>query len=60
MSKKVTWLKLFQVFQLRFPRLSKNAARYQRNGYLSILVYFVDGTKMVYDYMEQRGQLITA
>ena len=60
MSKKVTWLKIYQDFQRRFPRLSKNAARYQPNGYLSILVYFVDGTKMVYDYMEHRGQLIMA
>ena len=60
MNKKVTWLEIYQDFQRRFPRLSKNAARYPPNGYLSILVYFMDGTKMVYDYMEQRGRLITA
>lgn len=60
MSKKITWYEIYQDFQRRFPRLSKDAAHYQPNGYLSILVYFRDGTKMVYDYMEQRGQLITA
>ena len=60
MSKKVTWLEIYQDFQRRFPRLSKNAARYQPNGYLSILVYFKKKTKMVYDYMEQSGKMITA
>lgn len=60
MSKKITWLEIYQDFQRRFPRLSKDVARYQPNGYLSILVFFRDGTKLVYDYMEQRGRLITA
>lgn len=60
MSKKITWYEIYQDFRRRFPRLSKDAARYQPNGYLSILVYFRDGTKLVYDYMEQRGRLITA
>lgn len=60
MSKKITWYEIYQDFQRRFPRLSKDAARYQPNGYLSILVFFRDGTKLVYDYMEQRGRLITA
>lgn len=60
MSKKITWFEIYQDFQRRFPRLSKNAAYYQPNGFLSILVYFVDGTKIIYNYMEQRGRLITA
>ncbi|RZS94190.1 hypothetical protein [Cuneatibacter caecimuris] len=60
MSKKITWYEIYQDFQRRFPRLSKDAARYQPNGYLSILVYFRDGTQLIYDYMEQRGRLITA
>lgn len=60
MSKKIAWYEIYQDFQRRFPRLSKDAARYQPNGYLSILVYLRDGTKLVYDYMEQRGRLITA
>lgn len=60
MSKKVTWLEIYQDFQMRFPRLSKTVSGYQPNGYLSILVYFLDGTEMIYNYMERKGQLITA
>lgn len=60
MNKKVTWLEIYRDFQSRFPRLSKKAVHFQANGYMSIIVYFIDGTTMVYDYMEQRGKLITA
>lgn len=59
MSKKITWFEIYQDFQRRFPKLSKNASCYHPNGYLSILVYFMDGTKMIYDYMGKRGRLIT-
>ncbi len=60
MGKKITWLEIYQDFQRRFPTLSKNAVQYRANGYMSILVYFADGSQMVYDYMAQRGKLIFA
>ncbi len=60
MSKKITWLDIYRDFKKHFPTLSKDAVHYQANGYLSILVYFGDGSRMVYDYMEQSGKLITA
>lgn len=60
MSRKITWLEVYRDFQRRFPNLSKRAVHYRANGYLSILIYFMDGSKMIYDYLEQKGELITA
>ncbi|MBS6180554.1 MAG: hypothetical protein KH921_07175 [Erysipelotrichaceae bacterium] len=57
MSKKITWSDIYLDFQRRFPNLSKKAIHYCANGYLSIQVFFDDGSKMNYDYMAQRGQL---
>lgn len=60
MSKKITWLDIYQDFKQRFPNLSKKAIDYHANGYMSILVYFTDGSQMIYDYMERKGKLIIA
>lgn len=58
MRKKITWLDIYNDFKVRLPNLSKGAVHYQPNGYLSILIFFADGSKMVYDYLSERASFL--
>ncbi len=55
---KITWNDIYDEFRKKFPKRSKAAVRYAPYGYMSIMVYFSDGSKMVYDSMAGRGRLI--
>lgn len=55
---KITWNDIYEEFRKKFPQMSKTAIRYAPYGYMSILVYFSDGSKLVYDSMDGRGRLI--
>lgn len=58
MKEKITWLDIYKDFKVRLPNLSKGAVHYQPNGYLSIVVSFADGSKMVYDYLTERASFL--
>lgn len=58
MRDKVTWEDIYADFKRRFPKLSKLSVRYIPYGYLTILIYFSDGGKIIYDYLRQIGQVV--
>lgn len=59
MSEKVTWDSIFQDFERRHPNLAKMVTRYRPSGFLKILVFFSDGSKMAYDFAASSGHFIT-
>lgn len=48
--KKITWNVIFKDFKGRHPKLSKNAIHFEPYDYATILIWFVGGKKMTYDY----------
>lgn len=59
MSKKNMWSEMYESFQSLYPSLKKEAVGYWPNGYMSILVYFPEGLRMVYNEIEHRAKIIT-
>lgn len=55
MSKKITWQDIYNDFKARLPNLSKEAIEYRPYGYLSILIFFTDGSQLVYDFLSERA-----
>lgn len=54
-SEKVTFADVYEDFKARLPNLSKGAAYWKPNGYLSIRIFFWDGSQMIYDYLYKKG-----
>lgn len=60
MKKKNAWSEIYKSFQSIYPNLKKDAVGYCPHGYMSILVYFPDGLRMVYNEVERRARFVTA
>lgn len=60
MSKKNEWAEIYDSFQSLYPSLKKKAVGYCPYSYMSILVYFPDGLRMVYNQIEQRAKPVMA
>lgn len=60
MKQKITWSDIYSEFRTVFPRLSHKAVYYEPFGYMTISVYFSDGSKMIYDAVMKKGRLIVA
>lgn len=58
--RKVTWRDVFDHFKAVYPTLAKSAKDFRPHDYMSIVVYFEDGSKMMYDDVRKRAKLITA
>lgn len=54
-QEKVTFTDVYKDFKARLPNLSKGVSYWQPNGYLSIRIFFRDGSQMVYDYLYKKG-----
>ena len=59
MSKKNIWSQMYESFQSLYPSLKKKAVGYSPRDYMSILVYFPDGVRMVYNEIERRAKFVT-
>ena len=55
---KVTFTDIYKDFKARLPNLSKRVLYWRPNGYLSIQVFFQDGSQMIYDYFYKKGNFI--
>ena len=55
MNEKITWDDVYKDFKSRHPKLCKGVRDYRPYAYLQIIVYFTDGTQMIYDYMSHQG-----
>lgn len=58
MRGKITWNDIYKDFKIRLPNLSKRATYWKPRGYLSITVYFEDGSQMAYDYLYKKASFI--
>lgn len=58
MSKKNEWSEIYKNFQSTYPNLTKKVIGYCPHNYMSILVYFPDGIRMVYSEIEQRARFV--
>ena len=54
-QEKVTFTDVYEDFKAKLPNLSKGAAYWKPNGYLSIQIFFWDGSQMIYDYLCKKG-----
>lgn len=59
-KRKVSWRDIFDNFKVIYPTLSKYARDFRPHDYMSIIVYFIDGSQMIYDDVRKRGKLIVA
>lgn len=60
MNGKNEWSDVYGSFQSLYPNLMKKAVGYRPYGYMSILIYFGDGLRMVYSDVERRAKLVSA
>lgn len=54
-QEKVSFADIYKDFKERLPNLSKGVVYWKPDGYLSIRIFFLDGSQMVYDYLYKRG-----
>jgi len=53
-KRKITWAEIYKEFRQSFPNYAKKAAHFEPKGFLEILIFMTDGTKMTYDYFYKR------
>lgn len=51
MHNKVTWSDVYKEFRSTHPNLRNEVMDYRPYDYLTIILYFKDGRRMVYKYM---------
>ena len=57
-TEKVKFKDIYDDFKIRMPNLSKKVEHWRPNGYLSIWIFFRDGSQMIYDYFYSKGAFI--
>lgn len=55
---KISWESLYENFKSIYPRLSRSSVCFRPFKYMSIVVYFEDGMKMVYDDLGKKAHII--
>lgn len=54
---KISWESLYENFKSIYPRLSRSSVYFRPFGYMSIVVYFENGMKMVYDDLRKQAYI---
>ena len=54
---KISWESLYENFKSIYPRVSRSSVYFRPFGYMSIVVYFVDGMRMVYDDLRKQAHI---
>ena len=54
---KISWESLYENFKSIYPRLSRSSVYFRPFGYMSIVVYFEDGMKMIYDDLRKQAHI---
>jgi hypothetical protein len=49
-KRKITWGEIYKEFRRTFPTHAKKAVHYEPDGFLKIVIFMDDGTKITYDY----------
>ena len=58
MSKKITWDEVYKDFKSRHPNMRKEVVHWQPYDYATIVLYFADGSKGTYNFIERRVKLL--
>lgn len=53
---KITWDDLYTNFKSIYPNLGRQSLRFQPYGYMMILVYLTDGSRMIYDDLQETSE----
>ena len=53
----ISWESLYENFKSIYPRLSRLSVYFRPFGYMSIVVYFEDGMKMIYDDLRKQAYI---
>lgn len=54
MSKKITWKEVYKDFRSRHPQARKDVVYWHPHDYATIMLYFADGTKGTYNYIDRK------
>ena len=54
---KITWDDLYTNFKSIYPNLGRQSLRFQPYGYMMILVYLTDGSRMIYDDLRKQAKM---
>ena len=57
-KREVTWKDVFNHFKERYPNLSKGVVDYRPYDYMTIVVYFADGSMMTYDDIKKMAKTV--
>lgn len=57
-KKKITWSEIYKSFRQSHPNLRKLIVRYEPRDYLTITIWFKDGSAMTYDYLTKRCRFV--
>ena len=48
--RKITWQKIYEDFKAQYPKMCKKVVHWQPHDYATIILYFNDGKKKLYNY----------
>lgn len=54
----ISWRMIFDEFKKTYPSMSKNVSNWYPTGHLEITVKLNDGTKLIFDYLTKKSQVI--
>lgn len=54
----ISWRMIFNEFKKTYPSMSKNVSNWYPTGHLEITVKLNDGTKLIFDYLTGKSQVI--
>ena len=55
---KISWKSLYENFKAVYPRLGKSSVSFRPAGYMSITVFFEDGSRMMYDDLRKKAYVV--
>ena len=58
MSRTISWRMIFNEFKRIYPSMSKNVSNWYPTGHLEITVKLNDGTKLIFDYLTKKSQVV--
>lgn len=56
---KISWESLYENFKSIYPRLSRSSIYFRPYGYMSIMVYFADGSQAIYDDLYKQTKIVS-
>ena len=58
-KRKITWAEIYKEYRKTYPTLAKKSVHYEPKGFLEIVIFLDDGSKITYDYFKKRAEILT-